>query len=213
MGGVTREMGRFRKSLRANYQRTLPLLCIGKSSREFATRKRSKWRGRLSEMQLMVPSPMSSRTGMTKEGRESEHTLANTGPRQFLVIEQDQGTPDEQAAILLHLSRKGPLVLAVHSGSKSLHGWFVCLGRPDEELRAFMNHAVTLGADPATWSMCQFVRMPDGTRENGNRQSVFYFNPFLLPTTGGDSNQSERTEFPRETRSFASNTSEHDTTN
>jgi len=190
-----------------------PLLCIGKSSREFATRSRSKWRGRLSEVQLIVPSPMTSRTGITKEGKESEHTLSNTGPRQFLVVEQDQGTPDEQAAILLHLSKMGPLVLAVHSGSKSLHGWFACLGRPDEELRPFMNNAVTLGTDPATWTRSQFVRMPDGTRDNGSRQSVFYFNPFLLPTTGGRTNKGERTEFPTETRSFATNqTSEHETT-
>jgi hypothetical protein len=190
-----------------------PLLCIGKSSREFATRSRSKWLGRLSEMQLIVPSPMTSRTGTTKEGKESEHALSNTGPRQFLVIEQDQGTPDEQAAILLHLAKMGPLVLAVHSGSKSLHGWFACLGRPDEELRPFMNNAVTLGADPATWTRSQFVRMPDGTRDNGKRQSVFYFNPFLLPTTGGRTNKNERTGFPRKTRSFATNqTSEHETT-
>jgi hypothetical protein len=190
-----------------------PLLCVGKSSREFATRSRSKWQGRLSAMQLIVPSPMTSRTGITKEGKESEHTLSNTGPRQFLVIEQDQGTPDEQAAILLHLSKMGPLVLAAHSGSKSLHGWFACLGRPDEELRAFMNHAVTLGADPATWTRSQFVRMPDGTRDNGKRQRVFYFNPFLLPTTGGRTNKNERTGFPRKTRSFATNqTSEHETT-
>ena len=191
-----------------------PLLCVGKSSREFATRNRTKWQWRLSEMQLIVPSPMISRMGITKEGRESEHTLSNTGPRQFLVIEQDQGTPDEQAAILLHLSKAGPLVLAVHSGSKSLHGWFACLGRSDEELRAFMNHAVTLGADPATWTRSQFVRMPDGTRDNGNRQSVFYFNPYLLPTTGGRTNKNERTEFPRKTRSFATNqTSEHEPNN
>lgn len=190
-----------------------PLLCIGKSSRKFATRSRSKWRGRLSEMQLIVPSPMTSRTGLTKEGKESEHTLSNTGQRQFLVIEQDQGTPEEQAAILLHLSKMGPLVLAVHSGSKSLHGWFACLGLSDAELRAFMENAVTLGADPATWTRSQFVRMPDGTRDNGNRQSVFYFNPFLLPTTGGRTNKNERTEFPRKTRSFATNqTSEHETT-
>lgn len=190
-----------------------PLLCIGKSSREFATRSLSKWQGRFSEMQLLVPSPMTSRTGLTKEGKESEHTLANTGPRKFLVIEQDQGSPDEQAAILLQLSKIGPLVLAVHSGSKSLHGWFSCLDRPDEELRAFMSHAITLGADPATWTRSQFVRMPDGTRDNGNRQSVFYFNPFLLLTTGGRTNKNERTESSRKTRSFATTqTSEHETT-
>jgi hypothetical protein len=190
-----------------------PLLCIGRSSREFATRSRLRWQGRLSEMQLIVPSPMTSRSGITKEGKESEHTLSNTGPRQFLVIEQDQGSPDEQAAVLLHLSKIGPLVLVVHSGSKSLHGWFACLGQSDDQLRAFMNNAVTLGGDPATWTRSQFVRMPDGTRDNGNRQCVFYFNPFLLPTTGGRTNKNERTSFPRKFRSFATNqTSEHETT-
>jgi len=190
-----------------------PLLCVGRSSRVFATRSRSKWKGRLSGMQLIVPSPMNSRTGLTKEGKESEHTLSNTGPRQFLVIEQDQGTPHEQASILLHLSKIGPLVLAVHSGSKSIHGWFSCLGRADADLRAFMSYAVSLGADPATWTRSQFVRMPDGTRDNGSRQRVFYFNPFLLPTTGGRTNKNERTGFPRKTHSFATNqTSEHETT-
>jgi hypothetical protein len=33
---------------------------------------------------------------------------------------------------------------------------------------------VTLGADPATWTRSQFVRMPDGTRENGQRQTIFF---------------------------------------
>ena len=43
---------------------------------------------------------MTSRTGRTQDGKESEHSLENTGPRRFLVIEQDAGTVDEQAAIL-----------------------------------------------------------------------------------------------------------------
>ncbi len=64
--------------------------------------------------------------------------------------------------------------------AKSIHGWFYCLGRPEERLRAFMNYAVSLGADRATWSRSQFVRMPDGTREGGARQAVYYFNPELL---------------------------------
>jgi hypothetical protein len=79
------------------------LLCCGKSNSEFATRSREEWRGNLAGQQLIVPSPMISRTGLTQDGKESEHCLANTGPRRFLVIEQDKGTLDEQAAILLHL--------------------------------------------------------------------------------------------------------------
>ena len=123
---------------------------------------------------------MLSRTGHTQDGRESEHTLENTGARRFLVIEQDTGTVDEQAAILAHLAERAPLALAVHSGSKSLHGWFHCQGQREERLRAFMRYAVTLGADRATWVRSQFVRMPDGTRDNGSRQVVYFFNPGVI---------------------------------
>ena len=157
-----------------------PLLCGGKSNSEFATRSREDWRGKLAAMQLIVPSPMTARTGRTQDGRESEHTLENTGPRRFLVIEQDTGTVDEQAAILAHLAERAPLALAAHSGGKSLHGWFYCQGQSEEHLRAFMRYAVTLGADRATWVRSQFVRMPDGMRDNGSRQVVYFFNPAVI---------------------------------
>jgi len=66
---------------------------------------------------------MSARTGHTQDGKESEHSLDNTGARRFLVIEQDAGNVDDQSAILLHLAKRAPLALAVHRGSKSIHGW------------------------------------------------------------------------------------------
>ena len=53
-------------------------------------------------------------------------------------------------------------------------------GQPEERLHRFMRHAVTLGADHATWTRCQFVRMPDGTHDNGRRQTVYFFNPEVL---------------------------------
>jgi hypothetical protein len=133
-----------------------PLLCVGRSNHLFATRTRDQWRGKLAEAQLIVPSPMCARFGHTQEGKESEHTLENTAPRRFLVLEQDAGSEDEQAAILLHLAQRGRLSLIVHSGGKSLHGWFFCEGVRDEELRSFMSHAVALGADRATWTRSQF---------------------------------------------------------
>jgi hypothetical protein len=155
-----------------------PLLCCGKSSSEFATRTREKWRGRLEALPLIVPSPMTAKSGLTKDGHQSEHCLGNTGPRRFLVIEFDQGTFDEHAALLWHLKEFGPLTLTVHSGSKSLHGWFAVNGRDENKLCAFMRYAVGLGADHATWTRSQFCRMPDGTREkSGVRQAVYYFNP------------------------------------
>jgi len=153
-----------------------PLLCAGRSHIEFATRSRSEWRGKLAALQLIVPSPMTARIGRTQEGKESAHALETTGPPRFLVIEQDNGTIDEQSAILLHLAERAPLGLAVHSGSKSIHGWFYSASQPEEKLHKFMRYAVSLGADRATWTRSQFVRMPDGTRDNGRRQTVYFFN-------------------------------------
>jgi hypothetical protein len=83
---------------------------------------------------------------------------------------------DMGAAILLHLAGYAPLALAVHSGGKSLHGWFRVFGDPEEKVLRFFRYAVSLGADPATWTRSQFVRMPDGLRDNGKRQTVFFFN-------------------------------------
>ena len=157
-----------------------PLLCVGKSNSQFSTRHRESWRGQLTNMALIVPSPMNARTGHTQDDRESEHTLENTGPRRFLVIEQDRGSVDEQSAVLLHLAERAPLALAVHSGSKSIHGWFYCANQPEERLRVFMRYAVSLGADQATWTRSQFVRMPGGTRSCGEPQVVYFFNPGVV---------------------------------
>ena len=162
-----------------------PLLCVGRSAYQFRTRHREELRGQLCQLQLIVPSPMSAVTGRTKDGRISEHTLDNTGGRRFLVVEQDSINKvpiplDEQAAVLLHLSTKAPLVLAVHSGGKSVHGWFYCGGRDEPFVRRFYSLAVSLGADPQIFTKSQFVRMPDGVRDNGKRQAVYYFDPEKL---------------------------------
>lgn len=157
-----------------------PLLCCGQSKSVFDTKPREDWRGELPQLALIVPSPMSAVEGVTKEGKPSCHTLSNTGPRRFLVCEFDTGTPDDHAALLLHLATIGPLVLAVHSGGKSMHGWFYVHGQAEGKVENFFRYAVSLGADRATWTRCQFVRVPDGTRDNGQRQTVYFFHPQLL---------------------------------
>jgi hypothetical protein len=136
---------------------------------------------------------MTSELGITNSGKKSAHALSNTGPRRFLVIEFDFDTQWEAcpflrgcdlsdlcACLLLHLAESAPLALVLYSGGKSLHGWFYCNGRPENSLRLFMSRAVSLGADPATWTRSQFVRMPDGLRDNGRRQTVYFFNPALV---------------------------------
>jgi hypothetical protein len=158
-----------------------PLLCCGKTQASFDTKLRSQWRGELASMQFIVPSPMTALKGKTQQGKESAHTKESTGPRRFLVVEQDIGTVDEQAAVLIHLSGYAPLVCAVHSGGKSIHGWVYCAGQNEEKvLHPFMRLAVSLGADHVTWTKSQFVRMPDGTRGDGCRQAVYYFRPEVM---------------------------------
>jgi hypothetical protein len=151
-----------------------PFLCCGQSNSTFDTRPREQWRGELAKLQFIVPSPMSAVEGVTKDGKPSRHALSNTGPRRFLVCEFDTGAPDDHAALLIYLAGYAPLVCAVHSGGKSLHGWFYIHEQPDEKVARFFRYAVSLGADRATWTRSQFVRMPDGTRDNGNRQTVYF---------------------------------------
>lgn len=153
-----------------------PLLCCGKSNSEFDTRPRDEWRGELCKLAHITPSPMSAVTGRTKGGKVSTHTLSNTGPRRFLVCEFDDGTQDEQAAILQHLGCFAPLVMIVHSGNKSLHGWFLVHLQPETKVRSFFRYAVHLGADRQLWTRSQFVRMPDGIRDNGSHQTIWYLN-------------------------------------
>jgi hypothetical protein len=164
-----------------------PLLCCARRLECPLTRPLSEWRDFLSRQQFIVPNPMTTRKGMTQDGKPSNRSLLNTGSRRFLIVEQDEGTTDEQAAVLLHLASHWPLALVCHSGGKSLHGWFYCHGQPENQIERFMRYAVSIGADPATWLRCQFVRMPEGIRDDGARQQIYFFNPLVLKSQTADS--------------------------
>jgi hypothetical protein len=138
--------------------------------------------------------------GYTQEGDWSSHCLAATAGRVYQVVEFDftaldrKGNPtpwtgaiehwkasgitiaDAEAALHLHLSEHMPLACVTSSGGKSLHGWYNVFDLSEDDQHAFMEHAVALGADRATWVRSQFVRMPDGLRENREGQTCFYLN-------------------------------------
>lgn len=156
-----------------------PLICAGPSVESMHCKHVSEWGPALSGTQFIVPSPMTARTGTNREWRPSNRCLANTGPRRFLVVEFDCLSLEEQAAIHIDLSRRYPLALVVHSGGRSLHGWYYVAGRPEDELLGFMRYAVSLGADLHTWTRCQAVRTPGGLRRDGGQvrvQQVAFFN-------------------------------------
>lgn len=163
-----------------------PLVCCGRTIMEFWTKPLSEYGRRVESFQFVVPSPMSKPLGKIQDPEpegpfESAHTKDNTGDRVFAVIEFDSGTSDDHAAVLHHLTEYAPLTVAVHSGGKSLHGWFYVKGAPEERVFRFYRYAVSLGADRATFLKSQFVRMPDGRRSNGARQCVYYFDPSSFP--------------------------------
>jgi hypothetical protein len=163
------------------------LLCIAKSSREFSTRSLQDLLClNLSTAELIVPSPMSATHGVTKTGKRSMHSLDNTGARRYIVSEFDSGTHDEQAALIWHLRDYANLVMVLRSGGKSLHAWWACAGVDEGKVLRFFRYAVSLGADPATWTRSQFVRIPQGWRaEKQVRQQVLYFDSSNLPVEGG----------------------------
>jgi hypothetical protein len=157
------------------------LLCIGYSSSNFATRPLHDWHdGDLEAAQFIVPSPLRKAAGVTKRGTTSAHCRDAVGPRRFIVFESDQGlSQDQQAAILEHLksATAARLAVVVLSGGKSVHGWFDVRGVEAATLARWFSYAIKLGADPRLWLPEQFVRLPDGRRENGAAQSVVYLNP------------------------------------
>ena len=182
-----------------------PILCAGPSLNFVRSRPRKEWSGFLSRQQFIVPSPMTKRRGRTQDGTFSPRSVENVGPRKFLVVEFDfveadeLGRPTPAAPMLQRLAAQGvsildlcaalhaelaglrPLALVVYSAGKSLHGWYPCAGDEEEDkMHRFMRFAVSLGADPATWTRIQLVRMPEGIRDNGKRQRVVYFNPSVL---------------------------------
>jgi hypothetical protein len=134
--------------------------------------------------QFIVPSPMRAKLGETQDGRTSKRCLANTGPRRFLVVEFDYLPKDSQAKILLHLGQLLHLRLVIDSAGKSLHGWYTCsltdYPVADTTLALWFDQACKLGADAHTWTRCQWVRMPGGTRptEHGPQtQRILYWSP------------------------------------
>ena len=181
-----------------------PWVCHGADDR-FWSRRLSEMRQWSHSHAQVVPSPMRSQYGRTVEGHLSEHSLDGTGPRLFLVVEfdfakvtaarkptvwaslidrcEEQGRSilDMNAALTAHLMRSATPWLVVYSGGKSLQSWWPCRETDEGVLKHwYRTQALPLGACHSTWCRSQFIRMPDGQRDDGRRQTVEYYNPDAL---------------------------------
>jgi len=73
------------------------------------------------------------------------------------------------------------MVLVVFSGGKLFHGWYHVANASEKDVASFFEYAVSIGADPATKTINQYVRMPGARRlGNGVFQTVYYFNPVVV---------------------------------
>lgn len=152
------------------------LVCAGRSISWFETATLAEL-GNLAGWQLVVPGLMTARYGTTQTGRRSMHTLDNTGPRRFIVCDFDEPPPEQHPSIIAFLARFREPSIVMSSGGKGIHAWFPVTGSAADD-RIFWRLAIGLGADAALErNRSQFVRMPNGTRDNGNHQVVHYLNP------------------------------------
>jgi hypothetical protein len=161
-----------------------PLVCAGQYFNRPFTAPLSEFHPRfLARCSFVVPNPMTALKGFAPtSGRESARSENNVGPRRWAVIEADIKMDNEKwapiiiearrqglsvqdlgAALLLAVSEESgiPLTAVVHSGAVSLHGWFFAEAARQEQLYWI---GAKWGADLATWSRHQWVRMPNGMR-------------------------------------------------
>lgn len=162
------------------------LICCGTHAGVATTKDRELWRGILKHQSFIVPGPMSKPQGHNQAGELSQRCRENApNPRRYLVAECDDITlsKNQKASLLTALanhpfSEQGipplPLVMAVDSGGKSIHGWFRCDGFAEDQLLAWTRLAVALGHDKAMWRPEQVFRMPGGTRhsQDANRRTI-----------------------------------------
>lgn len=189
-----------------------PLVTVGMSKYEFSTQHLSECLPSAHLCSYIVPSACNKKEGYAQGGKLSQHCLDVVGPRQFLVCETDfinrgesgemlkfakaeydLNRDDVAACVLNYLNGMFPsLAITVHSGSKSLHGYFYVSqftstdDLDGDKLKGFMTMAVLLGCDPSSWTRSQFARMPQGIRrdDDGNEialQPILYFNPNNCP--------------------------------
>lgn len=151
-------------------------ICVAKEVNQPQARPLRFWQDRWSlwEIQWMVPNPF-LKCGEGKGVKTDE----NAGERLWLIIEFDRGTLEEQAKLLMWLDRtdaEWELAMIVFSGSRSLHGWFSCVDKSEQEIFKFFRQATRLGCDRSMRSSVQYTRMPLGwNSKTDQRQQIVHW--------------------------------------
>ena len=160
-----------------------PLLCMAKDTRSAYTARREHWLHREHALPFIVPSVAETALGKRKsDGLPSKRCEEMFPHRSYAVCEfDDHAPPAEQVGRALYLARVLPLVCVLHSGGKSVHAWYRAAGEAEEDVLAFYEVAIALGADRVGRTRCQLMRTPGAWRQlpdpfaDGIRQRVHYF--------------------------------------
>jgi hypothetical protein len=159
------------------------LVCTGAASDRASVRPLADALADADRLQFIVPNSMLGPHAPNRSGRRSIRCQNNVGERRHIVAEFDDDglTKAMQARLVTALADVAPLVLAVDSGGKSVHGWFHAGHWGARDQARFFAAACLLGADPTRWDICGWVRMPGGLRtvdgRKPARQRILYFNP------------------------------------
>jgi hypothetical protein len=137
------------------------------------TRARSYWLENVSKVknwQFFVPSYIKRHRRRCRE--------AILGKREWIVVEADQWSLEQQYWIHRRLSKYFRLGCLCWSGGKSLHGSYCMKGVSEEQIFKFYRLAVELGVnDCAAYFPEQHVRFPGGWNKKTNRvQSIYVWN-------------------------------------
>jgi len=154
------------------------IMCVGWSKYRFTSMQARDLIHNAHNAEFIVANPMTAE--VADNGSKRNKTIAShPDSRRFAVIEFDTGdSRQEQAAVLSSLhTTAAPLVMAVWSGGKSIHGWFNVRSLSPYHKLTFFRHAAHLGADESLFDMSKLVRMPGGKRANGQHQCILYWEP------------------------------------
>ncbi len=151
------------------------LVCVGWEKNRFMTMPLEQAVLVSHAAQFIVPNPMTAETA-PNGSRRCKANSSHPDDRRYAVIEFDTGEPASVQASVLSSLHTGdtPLVMAVWSAGKSIHGWFNVAGLSPHQKLQFFRFASLLGADHSLFDMSKLVRMPGGLR-NGDEQTIIYF--------------------------------------
>ena len=121
-------------------------------------------------------------SGSTYKNPEESRASANLKQTRFCVFEHDRFSKEQTAAILRHAEGEGmPLVAAVDSGKKSLHGWVLA----DGNLPRWKEFFLAVGFCSSSMRPTQPVRLAGGKRVEEDRpmaiQRLLYLNRKAVP--------------------------------